>query len=579
MADRHPDQVQQSFMIGVLVDVSGSMEEAFALDRSVSGKVKRTHAIITTLNKIAKNAIAVHQQSHRIRMFAEAFGLEDTSTCDLISLLKYTSRYDPSKKATKDELESARKDKSDDDHDRSHLGSNGTNVMIKFAADRNAPHAERWIRKALSEPEAGVLYTILSRDEELTKQFVEQLPGNFTSTLLDATSTVFGSYGDVSLSTVEESELYKLVHKAINRFAIVTAHLKQPQIQKPSPQPVKEVSDLLDELLDTTRDSSSQSTTESSTTIRRLFDHIKPFIFGGTPMKKALEHAKEIFDRATVDQKVLFILSDGSSADGDPFPIAEELRKSNVTIITCFLTSNPITQSKRLLYTKDPAWKDPRWDEGVLKLFDMSSNVHNTEIPVTYFIDAKWELPTEGESRLFLQANSLDIVEEFVDIVSTHIKEGRCVDAVATILATVSVATYINVANSEFEPNKQRGKTCYANAIAAVYHLAMRRIEGREGGVPEFSSILQTLTDEYPSKADTKKVLIETCKNYRLHFTELNRNVRTADEIGARNALNQRRPIVATFFLDRWLEFSKFYRNNPKGILEAKDLAVTGLFI
>ena len=296
-------------------------------------------------------------------------------------------------------------------------------------------------------------------------------------------------------------------------------------------------------------------------------------------MKKALEHAKEIFDRATVDQKVLFILSDGSSADGDPFPIAEELRKSNVTIITCFLTSNPITQSKRLLYTKDPAWKDPRWDEGVLKLFDMSSNVHNTEIPVTYFIDAKWELPTEGESRLFLQANSLDIVEEFVDIVSTHIKEGRCVDAVATILATVSVATYINVANSEFEPNKQRGKTCYANAIAAVYHLAMRRIVGREGGVPEFSSILQTLADKYASKADTKRVLIETCKNYRLHFTELNRNVRIADEIGARNALNQRRPVVATFFLDRWLEFSKFYRDNPKGILEAKDLVVTGLFI
>ena len=60
-----------------------------------------------------------------------------------MKILDTPLRYDPSKKATKDELESARKDKSDDDHDRSHLGSNGTNVMIKFAADRNAPHAER----------------------------------------------------------------------------------------------------------------------------------------------------------------------------------------------------------------------------------------------------------------------------------------------------------------------------------------------------------------------------------------------------------------------------------------------------
>ena len=67
---------KQSFMIGILVNVSGSMKEAFALDRSVSGKVERTHAIITTLNKIAKNAVTVQQQRYCIHMFVEAFGLE-----------------------------------------------------------------------------------------------------------------------------------------------------------------------------------------------------------------------------------------------------------------------------------------------------------------------------------------------------------------------------------------------------------------------------------------------------------------------------------------------------------------------
>ena len=310
-------------------------------------------------------------------------GLEDTSTCDLISLLKYTSRYDSSHKASQDELESARKDKSDDEHNRSILDRR--DILIKFSADHNTAHAERWIRKCLSEPEAGVLYTILSRDEELMKLFVEKLPGSGTSMFFDATSTLFGSWGDVSQNTVNESELYKLVHEAINRFSRVTAYLKQPEIQKPVPRPVKEVSDLLDELLDTTRDSSSQCSAESSTTIKKLFDYIKPFIFGGTPMFRALQHAKEIFDQAKEDQKVLFILSDGSSGDGDPLPIARELRQSNVTIITCFLTSNPITQIKRLLYAKDPEWKDP----GVLKLFDMSSILNNTEIPVTYFVDAK----------------------------------------------------------------------------------------------------------------------------------------------------------------------------------------------
>lgn len=562
--------MSQSLMIGVLVDVSGSMKEAFALDRSVRGNVKRTHAIITTLNRIAKNAIAVHQR--RDCMFVEAFGMEDTSTCDLISLLKYNSRYDSSQKASRDKLESARKDKSDD-NDR----SDGINTLIKFAADHNAAHAERWIKRSLSEPQAGVLYTILFRDEKLLTLFIDKLPGSGKSAFLDFTSTVLGErWGDVSRNTVEESELHKLVHQAVNRFANVTAYIKQPEIQKPVPRPVKEVSDLLDELLDTTRDSSSQHSEESSTTIEKLFDHIKPFIFGGTPMKKAFEHAKEIFDQAEVDQKVLFVLSDGSPGDGDPFPIVEEFRKSNVTIITCFLTSNPIKQPKCLLYKKDPEWEDPRWDRGIKNLFDMSSSVHNSEVPVTYFVDAKWELPVEGESRLFLQANSLDMVDEFCNIVFTHVKEGTCLEAIVTMLAMVSIATYINVTNSEFEPKLQRGKTCYANAIAAVYHLAMRRIVGREGGVPEFESICQDLTEKYGSTgSNTKFVIQKTCRKYRLQF---NKDYEI-DEIGARHALNQRRPVVATFFLDHWFEFSKFYEDNPKGILEAKDLLLTGLNI
>ena len=61
------------------------------------------------------------------------------------------------------------------------------------------------------------------------------------------------------------------------------------------------------------------------------------------------------------------------------------------------------------------------------------------------------------------------------------------------VVAHVSITNYINAANSEFEPKKQRGKTCYANAIAAVYHLAMHRIVDREGGVPEFKDILQNV--------------------------------------------------------------------------------------
>ena len=127
------DAQAQSFMIGVLVDVSDSMKEALAVDRSVSGNVERTHAIITTLNRIAKNAIDVHQQRHR--MFVSAFGLEDISTCDLISLLKYISRYDSGQKASQLELESARKDRSEDNLVNHSL----TSIMLKIAFGLSDP--------------------------------------------------------------------------------------------------------------------------------------------------------------------------------------------------------------------------------------------------------------------------------------------------------------------------------------------------------------------------------------------------------------------------------------------------------
>ena len=48
------DKPTYESLTGVLVDVSGSMRKAFSLDRTVSGSVERTHAIVTTLNGMVK---------------------------------------------------------------------------------------------------------------------------------------------------------------------------------------------------------------------------------------------------------------------------------------------------------------------------------------------------------------------------------------------------------------------------------------------------------------------------------------------------------------------------------------------
>ena len=61
-------------------------------------------------------------------------------------------------------------------------------------------------------------------------------------------------------------------------------------------------------------------------------------------MCESLRSAQAIFNNgtATEQKKVLFLLSDGQSADGDPLPIADRLHALGVTIVTCFLTSDPI---------------------------------------------------------------------------------------------------------------------------------------------------------------------------------------------------------------------------------------------
>lgn len=72
-------------MFGVLVDVSGSMESAYALNRSNDANVERTHAILTTIINIVKQEVVHHDRRESI--FVCAFGLSGpTVTCDLVSL-------------------------------------------------------------------------------------------------------------------------------------------------------------------------------------------------------------------------------------------------------------------------------------------------------------------------------------------------------------------------------------------------------------------------------------------------------------------------------------------------------------
>ena len=81
---------------------------------------------------------------------------------------------------------------------------------------------------------------------------------------------------------------------------------------------------------------------------------------------------------------------------------------------------------------------------------------------------------------------------------------------------------------------------------------------------------MKKLIDKYGDKgANTQKVLDEVLQDYKLHYKSLG-----TDENEARKAVMKTRPCVAKFHLSgqQWGNFSKFYRNNPTGILTKEIL-------
>ena len=442
--------------------------------------------MLTTTAEIVRQEVSHHNRHDSI--FTCAFGLQKpTTTCDLIPL-----------------LEALRESRQGAPYD----------ALIELAREERAPHAERWIKEHLTKFEAAVLNHQLHHDRSLIPKLIEKLPSSTTSTITEYASYI-PFYDWAESGVVKRSEAYSYAQAIVNRgFAC------------PIPKPVQYVSQLMDDLLKKRKPVRPDDSTQDQ--IQELIDAIEPYIYGNTPMCEAMQNALSIFRQADRDaSKVLFILSDGEATDGYPQLIAKKLKALGVSIVTCYLTANRIEKPKRLLDAKDP-----EWSEGQSVLFEMSSTLHNSHTPVSYLVDAGWELPPSGESRLFLRAKSLDVVNELCRIVVSQMTKG-C-DALVDIIAKVSLATYINQTNADFKAVKQEGETCCANAVAAVLHLAMQRIVKREGGIPDFDVIRQQIVGKYGEKAITRVVLENICPKYRLHFRT------TVDETGARKAINER---------------------------------------
>ena len=110
--------------------------------------------------------------------------------------------------------------------------------------------------------------------------------------------------------------------------------------------------------------------------------------------------------------------------------------------------------------------------------------------------------------------NHPDVIKDVCDMAKRAVLSQ---DALSDVISSVDLDVYINQANERFGAKEQHGAPCYANASAAVMHLAMKRIIGRDGGYPDFFDLRARLIAKYGEHGvSTKDVLKEICPEYRL---------------------------------------------------------------
>ncbi|KAH7246655.1 hypothetical protein BKA59DRAFT_439300 [Fusarium tricinctum] len=540
-------------VVGCLLDVSGSMRKTLEPDCSSELASERLGDVLRAALKLAQ---AERQQNPNALMFVGVFGLRTSEEApnppavDLYriadSLLDDVGNYD-----------------------------SGHDLLIARANQNNVGHISRYIRSKLSNREARIVNAYLRRHPEEVEEFVDAIPSEGTVNRLHwfgtvltggaaapaAAATVSGVFGGavsgaagvavgsaagqaIEDNNVENSRALAMARRIQRKWLLDFTEFE--------PQPVSKVVKILQRFQDyedhQQRDLVDDENDNQLDTLRR-------YMYGPTPMCHALGKALNAFlRRQNARNRVLVLISDGESTDGDPTAVANDLRNEGISIATVSLTEKkPILQ--RTLHCE----VNPSWDQGTRTLFTLATRVSASSHPIPVLASVGWKIPSAGEIALFSSVCSATVLDEFCSLLLSA-RFGSA-DALLDVAGRIHFDDYINKAHLDVrrKPSNQRGKgNCYAHATASVVHMALLRVVSRDGGVPSLNEIRARILSKFPETRDgydVSKVLAAACGWYRpLQCEEI-------DEDQARQAVLHRRPVLASFFLSKlgWDEFCRHF--------------------
>lgn len=542
-------EISPTAVIGCLIDVSGSMRIALETGAGDGRAVDRLWAVLSAVLKLAR---AEQQHDPNALVFVGVYGLNTKAGYPAIVDLG----------SVVEALLSGHQDE-----------KTGHDLLIGLANQRNLSHINKYIREKLTDDEARIVYIYLQRHPQEIDKFVESIPsekklrsirtGTKAGTAIGAAvlvgafilplapvAAVAGSYAaeigaDVAEDyAVDNSDALKLAREIGEKWLHDFTGFV--------PRPVADIVELLEQL----QKYSEPGARDGLRGDTSLLDELKKYMYGSTPMWEALSQSLEVFlEHSSTEYQVLVLVSDGESTDGDPLPIASQLKAEKVTIATLYLTDDSNIPRRSLLDQRVGGWGN-----GQYTLFAMASRIAVVTHPIPVLASIGWDVPSSGECALYTTVCSATALKEFCSLLLSA--RFGSTDALLDVMGRIDLDSYVNnehVATSRNPSDQGYSMTCYAHASAAVIHMALLRIEGREGGCPSVDDIRTRILRKFPPRkaGPFQEVLNQAMKWYRpLRF-------RKVDEDGARQAILRRRPVLTTFYLSKegWDVFIKHFKD------------------
>ena len=534
-------------------DVSGSMQSPYEKTYNISQNSPKSESLFEIFGKSIK---ILSRKKQQVLASSLLFGCIRSPITDFLLLIDFII----------DNIQFIKQFLQEDLQDRN---TNFRELLIKLLENAGANKISNYMyeRESPSDEECKFFYKILKDKPNLVEKIIEDLPSAAKSSISSSMVTggtyipLFGYYVENSKKENIRNETLKIKRNLENNFSNYYGDNTFLQklnsynwdvgtpIEKTSDEILKKIKKLFNEF-------------QKEQNNNNIFSIFKKYIYGNTPLCSCLKKSIEFLKNKEYNaNKILIIITDGNSSDGDPLEIYNRYKSIKNLYIVGGYISNSIIQNEKTLFDNLSSS-----DKGAEQLFKISSEVETDSIAFDYLRDKGWSIPPSGKCKLFIQMNNTNNINDFLYFLNKLIDGTE--DVLGDILGVIKLKELTGKNISNFEITNQTMGNCYLHATRNIIRMARARIY--PPNIPDPDALEKEIINEFPYQYDEKgevkgrntyEVLQKMAPKYRLHVNQIIGDNMNEIEKKVKLILLRKRPIVLSFRLTKqqWKNFCNFF--------------------